>query len=75
MVAGDLALAGAQRVALPGEHPVAETLRQVEQAVRVGDEGAVAAVAEACAAAVPAKSSERAPVKAMAAAAPVPART
>ncbi|CAM5508519.1 hypothetical protein SFUMM280S_09891 [Streptomyces fumanus] len=46
VVGGDRALAGAQRLALPGEHPVAEALRQVEQSVGVGDEGAVTAVAE-----------------------------
>src|SRR5690606_12516521 len=46
VVGGDRALAGAQPVALAGEHLVAEASRQVEQAVGVGDEGAVAAVAE-----------------------------
>ena len=64
-----------QLVALPGEHPVAETFRQIEQAVGVGHEGAVAAVPP-WAAAVPAKSSVKAPVKATeAAVAALPART
>ncbi len=36
-----------ERVALAGQHLVAETLRQVEQTVRVGDQRAVAEVAEA----------------------------
>lgn len=44
MVAGDLALAGAERIALPGQDPVAEALREVEQTVGVGHERAVAAV-------------------------------
>ncbi len=46
VVAGDRALAGAERVALAGQDPVAETFRQVEQAVRVGDQRAIAPVAE-----------------------------
>ncbi|GAA3005669.1 hypothetical protein Sfulv_48700 [Streptomyces fulvorobeus] len=44
-VAGDEALTRTEWVALPGEHPVAESFRQIEQAVRIGDEGAVTAVA------------------------------
>jgi hypothetical protein len=46
VVGGDGALPGAQRVALSGQDPVAETFRQVQQAVRVGDQRAVAAVTE-----------------------------
>lgn len=46
VVAGDQALAGAEGVALAGQDLIAETFRQVEQAVRVGDQGAVPGVAE-----------------------------
>jgi hypothetical protein len=46
VVGGDLALAGAERVSLAGEDPVAEPFWQVEQTLRVGDERAVAVVAE-----------------------------
>ena len=40
-VAGHRALAGAQRVALTGQHPVTEAAREVEEAVRVGEQSAV----------------------------------
>ncbi len=43
-VAGDRSFAGAERVALPGQHPVAKALREVEQAVGVGHQRTVARV-------------------------------
>lgn len=76
VVAGDGTLAGAERIALPGEDLVAEAYREVEESGGVGDEGTVGrpvpcdrrARRPRCRL----KSSERAPVKAIpAAVAPV----
>ncbi len=46
VVGGDRPLPGAQLVALAGQDPVGEAPRQVEQAVRVGDQRAVSGVAQ-----------------------------
>ncbi|BAU86796.1 lamin b receptor [Streptomyces laurentii] len=90
MVAGHQPFAGPQLIALPRQDLVREAGRQVEQSGRVGDQRTVSGVVPAertgtrraptrsaapAAAAVPAKSSEKAPAKAMPATdAPVPAR-